>query len=94
MIVCGIPLLAKKTIFTCHPPKKNNAFNPDLKIILLYSAKKNNANPLAEYSTLYPETNSASASGKSNGCRLVSAKVLIKKIINTGNNGKANQIFR
>lgn len=50
-----------------HPPKKNSAVTVDIKIILLYSARKNNANPIAEYSTLYPDTNSASASGKSNG---------------------------
>jgi hypothetical protein len=55
--------------------------------MLLYSAKKNKAKLIAEYSTLYPETNSASASGKSKGCLFVSAKAHIKKIINIGNNG-------
>jgi len=34
---------------------------------------------MAEYSTLYPETSSASASGKSKGCLFVSAKQDIKK---------------
>ncbi|GMF23305.1 unnamed protein product [Phytophthora lilii] len=53
-----------------------------------YSPKKNNANPIAEYSTLYPETNSASASGKSNGCRFVSAKHDIKKLKRRGKRGK------
>jgi hypothetical protein len=51
----------------CHPPKNKSAVTADIKIILLYSARKNNAKPIAEYSTLYPETNSASASGRSNG---------------------------
>jgi hypothetical protein len=32
-----------------------------------YSPNENNAKFIAEYSTLYPETNSASASGKSKG---------------------------
>jgi hypothetical protein len=50
-----------------QPPKKNITVKQHIKIILLYSAKKNNAKPIAEYSTLYPETNSASASGKSKG---------------------------
>ena len=35
--------------------------------MLPYSPSENNAKPKAEYSTLYPDTNSASASGKSNG---------------------------
>lgn len=50
-----------------HPPQNKITVNEHIKIILLYSAKKNNAKLIAEYSTLYPETSSASASGKSNG---------------------------
>ena len=46
-------------------------------MILEYSAKKKSAKLIAEYSTLYPETSSASASGKSNGGRLVSANAEI-----------------
>jgi hypothetical protein len=57
-----------------------------------YSPKKNNAKPIAEYSTLYPETNSASASGKSKGWRFVSAKAEILKTKNIGNNGIQYQI--
>jgi len=34
--------------------------------------------PIEEYSTLYPETNSDSASGKSKGTLLVSANAVIK----------------
>jgi hypothetical protein len=63
----------------------------DIKIILLYSAKKNKAKPIAEYSTLYPDTNSASASGKSNGCLFVSAKAHIKNKKKIGNKGNAYQ---
>lgn len=77
----------------CHPPRNSSAFSPDLRIILLYSARKNRANPLAEYSTLYPETSSASASGRSKGCRFVSASVVIKKIIKIGNSGIHSQRF-
>jgi len=46
---------------------------------------------IEEYSTLYPATNSASASGKSNGALFVSASIEIKKIIAHGNKGKTNQ---
>ncbi len=77
----------------CQPPKNRRALRPDLRIILLYSARKNSANPLAEYSTLYPETSSASASGRSKGWRFVSASVVIKKMIKIGNSGAASQIF-
>lgn len=64
----------------------------DISIMLLYSAKKNIANTIEEYSTLYPATNSASASTKSKGARFVSASIEIKKTIAQGNNGKINQI--
>ena len=47
--------------------------------IFVYSAKKNTAKLIAEYSTLYPATNSASASGKSNGTLFVSANKIMKK---------------
>jgi hypothetical protein len=62
-------------------------------MILLYSARKKRANPIAEYSTLYPETSSASASGRSKGCRFVSARVVIKKIMKIGNRGATSQIL-
>lgn len=77
-----------------HPPKNKIVFKPDINNILLYSPKKNIANVIDEYSTLYPATNSASASGKSKGARLVSASDEIKKISARGNNGKINQIDR
>ena len=76
-----------------HPPKNKITVNEHIKIMLLYSARKKSAKLIAEYSTLYPETNSASASGKSKGCLFVSAKAQIKKIRNIGNNGMQYQIF-
>jgi hypothetical protein len=57
-------------------------------IILPYSAKKNIAKIIEEYSTLYPATSSASASGRSNGVLFVSATIEIKKIKARGNKGK------
>jgi hypothetical protein len=76
-----------------HPPKNNIATKELIKSILAYSPKKNKAKVIAEYSTLYPDTNSASASGKSNGCRFVSASIEIQKIINIGSKGVINQTF-
>lgn len=68
--------------------KKNKVIdNTLIKIIPVYSAINNNANPPPPYSTLNPETNSDSPSTKSNGARLVSANdVIIHNIkINTIN---------
>ena len=58
----------------CHPPKKRTTRKADIKIMFAYSPRKNKANPIEPYSTLYPATSSASASGRSKGARLVSAK--------------------
>jgi hypothetical protein len=58
-----------------------------IKIILEYSPRKNKANPMAEYSVKYPATNSASASGKSKGALLVSAKIHTNQIITAGKRG-------
>ena len=74
-----------------QPPKKKMTINVDIKSILLYSPRKNIANIIDEYSTLYPATNSASASGKSKGDRFVSAIIDIKNITVEGNNGSAYQ---
>ena len=76
-----------------HPPKNKIETKALIKSILAYSPKKNKAKVIAEYSTLYPDTNSASASGKSNGWRLVSASIETQKIINIGSNGIINQTF-
>jgi len=76
-----------------QPPQKKITFNTLIRSILLYSAKKNIANNIPEYSTLYPATISASASGKSNGALLVSAKDIIKKIIAKGHRIQTFQIF-
>jgi len=64
-----------------HPPKKQIAVITESHNILLYSAKKNSAKVIAEYSTLNPATSSASASGKSNGARFISTNNKIKNTI-------------
>ena len=59
-----------------------------INVILPYSPRKNIAKIMEEYSMLYPATNSASASGRSNGVRFVSAIIAIKKIIARVKSGK------
>jgi hypothetical protein len=76
-----------------QPPKKRVDTKALIKSILAYSPKKNKAKVIAEYSTLYPETSSASASGKSKGCRFVSASIDTQNKTNIGNKGIKNQIF-
>src|SRR6202158_6272932 len=58
----------------CHPPRNKSVATADTVIILQYSAMKNAANFMLAYSVWKPATNSFSASGRSNGMRLVSAK--------------------
>ena len=64
-----------------------------IKIILLYSPKKNIAKGRDEKSTLYPATSSASASGRSKGVRFVSANIATRNTALTGNRGGKNQIL-
>jgi len=52
--------------------------------MFIYSAIKISANRPALYSTLNPETSSDSPSAKSNGVRLVSARLVVNHIINRG----------
>lgn len=54
--------------------------------ILVYSAIKISANSPLLYSTLNPDTNSDSPSAKSNGVRLVSARLVMNHRINMGSN--------
>lgn len=60
--------------------------------MLAYSARKNRANGPPAYSTLNPDTSSDSPSVRSNGARLVSARVEINHIIARGHDGKINQM--
>ena len=72
---------------TNHPPKNTRTVKALIRIIDPYSARKKRAKPILEYSTLNPETNSDSASGKSKGALFVSAKILTKNIKKSGKKG-------
>jgi len=77
-------------IIGIQPPKNKIIVKADIRIMFEYSPKKNKANPIAEYSVKYPATSSASASGKSKGARLVSARMQTSQIIIAGNKGTKN----
>ena len=55
--------------------RKSIVVNIDMKMIAIYSAKKTITNNTDLYSVLNPLTSSLSPSAKSNGDRLVSAKI-------------------
>ena len=59
-----------------------------ISMMFAYSAKKKRANGPAAYSTLKPETSSDSPSVRSNGARLVSARVEMYHIIARGQEEK------
>lgn len=62
-------------------------------MMLAYSARKNMANGPAAYSTLNPETSSDSPSVRSNGARLVSARVEIYHIMASGHVDTISHMF-
>src|ERR1700761_9708650 len=74
-----------------QPPRNRMVVIPLIRIMLAYSPRKNNAKAMALYSTKKPATISLSPSGRSNGERLVSASVEMKKTMNIGKSGMQYQ---
>src|SRR3989338_6973975 len=74
-----------------QPPRNMMAVRKAIRIMLAYSARKNSANAMPEYSTWKPATISDSPSAMSNGARLVSATPEIRYTRNIGNSGKKYQ---
>src|SRR5580704_10811599 len=65
----------------CQPPRKRSVAMQQTVTMLAYSAMKKPANVMLLYSTWKPATSSFSASGRSNGTRLVSANEAIMKMM-------------
>src|SRR5215813_14694139 len=63
-----------------HPPRNSVVTTDDTTIMFAYSARKNSAKRMPLYSVWKPPVSSCSASGRSNGARLVSARPPIKKM--------------
>src|ERR1700709_2900359 len=70
-----------------QPPRNISDASAEIRIMFAYSARKNIANDMPEYSTMWPATISDSPSTTSNGCRLVSAMPEITYTKNIGNSG-------
>jgi hypothetical protein len=61
-----------------YPPRNSVTASADTVIMFMYSAMKNMANRIEEYSVWKPPTSSPSASGRSKGARLVSPTIEIR----------------
>lgn len=74
-------------------PKNSTTDKVFISRMFAYSARKNKAKGPPAYSTLKPDTSSDSPSVRSNGARLVSARVEIYHIAAKGHAGASNQIL-
>src|SRR3954453_6230061 len=70
-----------------QPPRNNVVASAATVVMLTYSARKNIANLMEEYSVWNPATSSLSASGRSNGARLVSPTIATMDMRNDGKSG-------
>ena len=91
--ICSQPLLFRND--SGHgqlpPPRKSVVAMAETVTMLTYSARKNSANLSEVYSVWNPPTSSDSASGRSNGARLVSPTMAITKTTKLGTSSSAYQ---
>src|SRR4029079_14422837 len=83
----GMTFSRGESMGACQPPKNMTAVSALIKIMFMYSARKNSANVIPEYSIMWPATISDSPSTTSNGARLVSATPLTKYTTSIGSSG-------
>src|SRR5437868_8875312 len=83
----GIQLVSALENGGAQPPRKISAVIVEMTIMLMYSARKNSAKPMPEYSIMCPATISDSPSTTSNGWRFVSATPEMKYTPNIGSSG-------
>src|SRR6201994_4021321 len=74
-----------------QPPRNSVVATAERVTMLTYSARKNSANFSDEYSVWNPPTSSDSASGRSNGARLVSPTI---EIANTTKLTGSSQMYQ
>src|SRR5690242_2060060 len=74
-----------------QPPRNSVVASAETVTMLMYSARKNRANFSDEYSVWKPPTSSDSASGRSNGARLVSPTIEITKTTKLGASSRKYQ---
>src|SRR6266850_3769694 len=77
-----------------QPPRNRIVAIAHIVVIATYSPSMNNRYGVEPYSTMNPATSSDSASTRSKGGRLVSAKADTKNTTNIGNSGSQYQLKR
>src|SRR3970282_2920454 len=83
----GIQFATTESIGGSQPPKNSTAVSVLIRIMFMYSARKNSAKLMPEYSTMWPATISDSPSTPSNGARLGSATPETKYTTSIGASG-------
>src|SRR5437868_2139245 len=83
----GTQVKSALSIGGSQPPRNITVASVETRMMLAYSARKNIANAMPEYSTMWPATISDSPSTTSNGWRLVSATPEMKYTPNIGSSG-------
>src|SRR5262249_13579585 len=71
----------------CQPPRNMTTVSALIRIMFMYSARKNSAKVMPEYSIMWPATISDSPSTTSKGARLVSATPETKYTTSIGSSG-------
>src|SRR5918997_3766364 len=90
-ITPGTQVKGAKGIGDSQPPRNRIVPSAHMVMMATYSPSMKSRYGVEEYSTAKPATSSDSASGRSNGGRLVSAMAEMKKITNIGNSGSQYQ---
>src|SRR5436190_21557835 len=88
----GIQLSSGLSIGDSQPPRNITEPSVDTRMMLAYSARKNIANAMPEYSTMWPATISYSPSTTSNGWRFVSAMPAMTETPKVGSSGSQVQL--
>src|SRR5919112_4890898 len=91
--ICSQPLPLRNDSGHGHmpPPRNSVVAIAETVTMLTYSARKNSANLSDEYSVWNPPTSSDSASGRSNGARLVSPTIAMTNTAKLGMSSQPNQ---
>src|SRR5262252_280098 len=87
----GIQLVSGVSSGACQPPKNMTTVSALISIMFMYSARKNIAKLMPEYSIMWPATISDSPSTTSKGARLVSATPDTKYTTSIGSSGSQFQ---
>src|SRR5215475_4863912 len=86
-ITPGIQLKGGRSTGGSQPPRNRIVASAHIVVMATYSPSMNSRYGVEPYSTIKPATSSDSASTRSKGGRLVSARAETKKMTNIGNNG-------